>query len=678
MANDKKWLTPELKKQMDEKLREKMDDEHWVDIGKVEWKAYTELSEDEQQEIATEVLRELHESENALSEIITQYPDIKKAYLDNEKRDDPFYIDYNLFFNNVDMSMALSYSNEPKCQFIPTNSADASNTDIITKTFEYEYREEMDMDLSAYELAMDKHIWWVWVVFREYNDKTNTPIPKVCPVQYFRPDPKWRWHTKRYRYMGWHGYMTKQQMRDNWDFMNIEDVIDTDRAEKEWSDKTGNGSLVSITPNWSNDEAAYFWVYTHLRTRDDGRKCLVTLANWWKLVVRYVELDYKIGWERVFPVSLDFWKPKPWYPLWILMRFLTWRKQKVLSLLLNLAVKKAVRSSLWNHIIADEAAIKNKNQLRQLTEFPEIILVDTKWWEKNVNNIVAELQHSQVPQDNYNTEERIKQLNYEETSIWPNQLWISPTWNQTATEIKDNAANSSVRLSLPNRVSMIFWKDFCAKRLMMHQAHYPDAAKKQVTVSREFWDRYMTFERKYLNMSWDPHIKVESKFDLMQKNKQLFANHVVLYSYIQQLAAAVYTPLSVRLAMRKALRLLWYDEDEILDYIEESAEETEAKEQLRMLNRNEKLEPLQPEQIDEHHKDYLHVYKQAKPNEATKAAVMDRLRMQKAQDQKNLKIQQQQQLQWTWWNTGWMQNQMTNNMINQQNQQQNWLQEVQA
>jgi hypothetical protein len=62
-----------------------------------------------------------------------------------------------------------------------------------------------------------------------------------------------------------------------------------------------------------------------------------------------------------------------------------------------------------------------------------------------------------------------------------------------------------------------------------------------------------------------------------------------------------------------------------------------------MLNRNELLEKLSPEQIDEHHEDYLHVYKQAKVNEATKAAVADRIRMQKARDMQNRKNAMMQQ-----------------------------------
>ena len=103
-------------------------------------------------------MKELKKSEDALSQELTDYPDIKKAYLDKEKRDDPFYVDYNLLFNNVDMLMALSYSNEMKVQFTGTNSADLDNSTVISNTFEYDYREEMDMDMVSYEMDMDKYL----------------------------------------------------------------------------------------------------------------------------------------------------------------------------------------------------------------------------------------------------------------------------------------------------------------------------------------------------------------------------------------------------------------------------------------------------------------------------------------------------------------------------------------
>jgi hypothetical protein len=103
-----------------------------------------------------------------------------------------------------------------------------------------------------------------------------------------------------------------------------------------------------------------------------------------------------------------------------------------------------------------------------------------------------------------------------------------------------------------------------------------------------------------------------------------------------------------------------------LDYVKESWEEQEAKDQLRLLNDNVKLEEITPEQIDEHHEDYIHVYKQAKPTAATKSAISDRIRMMKRRDLERAKAIE---AAWQQPNTNWMQNQMTANMLSQNNQQ---------
>jgi len=76
------------------------------------------MDEDKQAELILNTTKELESSEEAMSSILSDYSTIKKAYLDNELRDDPFYVDYNLLFNNIDMLMALSYSNEMKTKFI--------------------------------------------------------------------------------------------------------------------------------------------------------------------------------------------------------------------------------------------------------------------------------------------------------------------------------------------------------------------------------------------------------------------------------------------------------------------------------------------------------------------------------------------------------------------------------
>lgn len=674
--------------ELKEKLREKKenDEDTWYAVGKISGKAYTleELQSMQNWDMINILIetatQELTKSEEALQDILSSFPALKRWYLDIEQKADPFYVDYNLIYTNTDLMMALQYSNELKVIFRGTNEADLQNSDIITKTAEHDHREEMGMDLVEYELMMDEYLWWVGVViFDWWNEITNSPIPIVWSVEHYRPDPTGRWHADNYAYHGFWGKMKKYEMEKSGNFFNLDELKDTDwKDDTTWANND-NWSWVNITPDGANDKNPYYVVYNHFTTREDGKKCLITLANGGNTLIRYVELNYEMWWCPVFPISMKFWKPKKWYPLWIKPYDVTGRKQRALSLLLNLAVKKSVKNSLWNHIVADHKAVKNIAQLKNLTEFPEVILVDTENWQKNVNNIISELQTSPVPQDNFSVSDLLSRLNAEETSIWPNQLWQTGQGSQTATEIRDNAANANIRLSIMNRISMIFYKDFWRKWFMMYQYHFPTDWKKQIVISRSFGDKYMTFERKYLNFSFDPHIKIISKFDLEAQNRKNFANHVVLHSYIEKLSVTKHVPLSVRLSMRKALRYMWYDEDEILDYIPESYEEMHAKQQLYLLNSWEKLDPLTDDNVDEYHEDYLHIFKQAKENVATRMAVMDRLNMLRQRKQKEKleeKIQLDNQIANNTQgnaNTNGMQNQMTANMLGQKNERADWL-----
>jgi len=68
-------------------------------------------------ELLNSVKKELEKSEKDSSERINGFDIIDKAYLDMEKNPDPFYVDYNLLFANVDLMMSISYANTMKVVF---------------------------------------------------------------------------------------------------------------------------------------------------------------------------------------------------------------------------------------------------------------------------------------------------------------------------------------------------------------------------------------------------------------------------------------------------------------------------------------------------------------------------------------------------------------------------------
>jgi hypothetical protein len=108
--------------------------------------------------LLSNVKKELKKSENDLSERIDGFDIIDKAYLDMEKNPDPFYVDYNLLFANVDLMMSVSYANTMKVVFGGTNEADLINADYITKCAEYDYKYEMNMNVNEYIANMDKFL----------------------------------------------------------------------------------------------------------------------------------------------------------------------------------------------------------------------------------------------------------------------------------------------------------------------------------------------------------------------------------------------------------------------------------------------------------------------------------------------------------------------------------------
>lgn len=244
-----------------------------------------------------------------------------------------------------------------------------------------------------------------------------------------------------------------------------------------------------------------------------------------------------------------------------------------------------------------------------------------------MDNAARELTRSQVPQDNFNMFSQLEVLNQIETAIGANQLGISPKGEQTAEEVRNNAENANIRLGMINKVAFNFYQDFWRKRYMMHIYHMPEESEKMIMISNDYGDRYMTFRYKNLDISQDPHINIKSRLEEQLQSRQRLANHIAIHTYLEQFSNVLKTNLSVRLSLRQLLREMQYSEDQIYDYVPETLEEIDAKSQLMLLNRNEKLEPLDPSQLREEHEAYLHIYKQARPNVATMIAIQDRLAM---------------------------------------------------
>jgi len=232
---------------------------------------------------------------------------------------------------------------------------------------------------------------------------------------------------------------------------------------------------------------------------------------------------------------------------------------------------------------------------------------------------------------------QLEVLNQVETAIGANQLGISPKGEQTAEEIRENAANANLRLGMINKVAFNFYVDLYMKRYMMYLYHLPEDAEKLIVISNDYGDRYMTFQFKHLKLSQDPHIDIRSKLEQQLKNRQHLANHIAIHTYLEQFSQTLKTNLAVRLSLRQLLREMQYSEEQIHDFVPETLEEMDAKSQLILISRNENLEPLAPTQLWEEHEVYLHVFKQCKETVAKRLAITERINMLKKRKEEERK-----------------------------------------
>jgi len=137
----KLWKKIELREKVISDYKNRSKNDAFIDVAGEDMK----LGDTKTDELLTSVKSELQKTESALSERIDEFEIVDKAYLDMEKNPDPFYVDYNLLFANVDLQMSVSYANTMKVVFSGTNEADMMNNDIITKTAEYDFKYEMNM-----------------------------------------------------------------------------------------------------------------------------------------------------------------------------------------------------------------------------------------------------------------------------------------------------------------------------------------------------------------------------------------------------------------------------------------------------------------------------------------------------------------------------------------------------
>lgn len=580
-----------------------------------------------------------------------RFRDQLKLYNDQVK--DQEKVSVNTLYSAMRLKQAIRYSDEIKVQFIWRLYEDVDQANNWSKLARYS-RDEMWLDVIELKRGWNQDFYWVWIErFVWWDDENDCAIVDAPSIMTWIPDPLWYVKAENFRFMGFETWMTRETMKDL-GFKNIDNFKKLDQWQfYNWNPYNRMGTNVEID---NNEDMRYYYVYDHFCIYK-GKRVMVSTDFDTKEIWRIVVMEDFIG-KNVCPIVLYYDSPEELNPYWTSLTDQLEDKQRALSKLVNLAIRKATRNSLWWHRLYNKDLIPNRTDLAQLTEEPKLIWISLRQWD-SLQNALYEVQYQQVNNDNNTVQQDIHYYSKIATWIDPLTMWISAPWTQTLWEAQQMQTNANLVLSYGQSVSFIWEQDFWYKWLLITKKNLK--VQKVIRITNDMWTQYITITNDKIKTKKDPDIKIVSKKEQDSKNNEQNAKLQALIPFLQQ---------EWWFAWKYWLRKMFYnitdDMDEAKLFIKESWAELEAKQQLILLNKNMDIDLESIDVQNDDHYLYLSIYRQAIDTPAKWKAVQARIEAIKQQE-KLIAQQWQQQMAWMqgqnipqWWQQGWLVNSASN------------------
>lgn len=619
-------------------------------------------------DILRQVKSEYNQSRNVVQNKRLLFRDRWKLYNEQTKNNDK--VSVNLVYSNIQALMALSYTDDLMVEFIGREYSDVNTADIWTKMAEFD-KEEMNMSLINYSVRWNKFFYGVGIrVFDRYDERKNCPIIYSPNIMTWMPDPLWWLSAEYFRWMWFECMMTKDQMKELW-FANIESF--KKRYQSEFYNWNPYNRLATNNESDTNDDRNAYYVYNHYFIAW-GKKYWVSTNFQFTEIGRLREVDAIMKDERfdigntMRPVNLTYYRPEEYNPYGTSVTDLSEDKQRTLSKLLNLAVAKAIRSSLWGTRLYNKDKIPNRTDLANLTKDPKLIWVSLNPGE-SIWDILTEVQMSQVPQDNFNVSDMVNYQNRIATGLDPMTLGVATPGDTSATEAQQIQSNANLILWYGNVIDFLGEKDFWRKYYKCQKQNLK--GKKLVRVINGLGIRLLEINRNDLKTKEDPDVMIKSKNEQKAKNKEQAQNLAAISAMLPEWYGKIYLT-------RKVMKMMGLDEDESRVVLDPTGAEEEAMRQVMLLNKNQDLNPVTD--VMEDHGTYISIYRQAIDTPAKKKAIANRIDAKIEKEKKMKEMQQQmeqQQAAWVapsqpkeaWAGMGWIaQNQLMNSALQKQKQ----------
>jgi len=583
-------------------------------------------------EILQQVQAEYQSGYDAVSAKRTLFRERLKLYW-NVWEEDKIYV--RLIYTTMRTLVALSHKDTPTVKFMGRQIWDDSRAKNLERLKDFDY-EEMWLSEKKYWVQRHKYFYWTGIEVSDWYDKvTQTPkVRSISPLSWI-PDPNYDPNT----WYAFHWFETVANRsaltHANWYFntwalktdkeIEVQKYIEMNLAEERWMEDIMNDDYMKNHRKLSTSASNWHWkntkysLYQHYTTLSNWKKYILTLANERWLLIRIQEIlpvfdeEKKDPSKVEFPVVIRNWSPVPWDPFGISVPDLLEDKQKMKQLFLNLNRIKAENEALWDIFFYDPDIVENIDDIKMPSIWPKFVEADLTRWTPMV-----EANKSRVKPDAYNMPDILERQWFSDIGIDEASLWFSPTSARTATEHQRVQQNANLRLELWNRINKIAEKKFRkVLRYRMYVQYFNSKSMKIVYINN--WVGLVPSELFKNDFITSSDINVKVMWD--QESEEIRAKETALY--MANLPMILNNPAlsqaSKNFAQRRVLVLWGMKEETANIVIPEIPEETQAKLDLELLNRNEDVAEVTD--MNEDHMAYIIIYWQALDTKAKFKAI---------------------------------------------------------
>lgn len=441
--------------------------------------------------------------------------------------------------NTIDTLIASFWVDWIKTKFISRDwwigQEEAENQ---TNVFKFDTNEQSYQQLN-YQIEQDSLFFGVGIANYTGWD-INNKCPKfraINPLSWI-PDPSpsrsWTFSAQNYRF---HGFMMQCNIFDlrNKDWYNMEALnswlkasYDTESqlTREKYADKYNlniAGTIDTIGKNFVMD------IYNHY-TIVDWKKYLFVVDNTFKHIFKKEELKPILVEEKADslnvprPIELNYSDPERDNPFGKSLCDKLEDKQNAKSILLNLAVMKAKKETLWSTFLVNSRLIKNKDDLNKPTVETKYVYLDENIEEStNISNALYELPQSNIKQDTFSIVNMLEKEAREDSSVDSLQQGLVPDKTMTKAEAQQIQANANMKLALKNGIKSWYYKWFAFLRWRSYQENFTEWQKKFVALNQNFEWKGVTYTRDKLYTKWQPYILVGTTDDIEAINNDMKA-----------------------------------------------------------------------------------------------------------------------------------------------------------